>query len=98
MVKSTKKTVTEQIVTTTPTDMDQNPTPVKMLFPATSDTFREIRETILDSIKDPQANANEQRAAVDELLQQLQKAIDERNYSKTQQVMKMKIMLAGSEH
>ena len=69
MVDSTKKTVTEQIDTTTPTGMDQDPTPVKMLFPATSDTFREIREAIFDNINDPQVNAKKQRAAVDALLQ-----------------------------
>ena len=68
MVDSTKKTVTEQI-DNTPTRMNQDPTPVKMLFPATSDTFREIREAIFDNINDPQVNAKKQRAAVDALLQ-----------------------------
>jgi hypothetical protein len=48
--------------------MDENPTPVNMLFPATSDTFREIREAIFDKNNDPQVNSKKQRAAVDELL------------------------------
>ena len=53
MVDSTKNIVTEQIVTTAPSGTDQNPTNVRMLFLATSDTFREIREAILDKINDP---------------------------------------------
>ena len=68
MVESTKKTVTEMKTTTTLTGMDQDPAPVKMLFPATSDTFREIREAIFDNINDPQVNAKKQRAAVDALV------------------------------
>ena len=68
MVDSTFNDITENIDTTTPTGMDQDPTPVKMLFPATSDTFREIREAIFDNINDPQVNAKKQRAAVDALL------------------------------
>ena len=68
MVDSTKNTVTEQIVTTTPTGMDQNPTAVKMLFPATSDTFREIREAILGEVDNPKANAKQSRDTFDALL------------------------------
>ena len=82
MVDSTKNTVTEQIVTTTPTDMDQNPTPVNMLYPATSDTFKDIREAIFGSINDPQVNAKEQRDSVEALLRQLQTAIDDENSEK----------------
>ena len=94
MVDSTKNTVTEQIVTTTPTGMDQNSTPVEMLFPATSDTFREIRDAILDQINDPQVNTKKQRAAVDALLQQLQTAIDEENSKKTQEINELKDIMA----
>ena len=57
MVESTKKTDTVQIDTPTPTGLDENPTPGRMLFPATSETFREIREAIFDNINDPQINA-----------------------------------------
>ena len=89
-----KNTVTEQIVTTTPTGMDQNSTAVKMLFPATSDTFREIREAIFSNINDPQVDAKKQRAAVDALLQQLQTAIDEENSKKTQEINELKDIVA----
>ena len=65
-----------------------------MLFPATSDTFREIREDILDKINDPQVNAKKQRAAVDALLQQLQTAIDEENSKKTQEINELKDIVA----
>ena len=76
MVDSTFNAITDNIDTT---DMDQNPTPVKMLFPATSDTFREIREAIFSNINDPKANAQEQRDAVEALLRQLQTAVDDEN-------------------
>ena len=97
MVESTKKTDTEQIDTPIPTGMDENPTPVRMLFPATSDTFREIREAIFGNINDPQVNAKKQRAAVDALLQQLQTAIDEENSKKTLEINEIKDIMAASE-
>jgi len=68
MVDPTKDTVTEHIAAT-PTGPDQNPPTVNMLFPATIDTFREIREAILGDINNPQINAKKQRADIDALLQ-----------------------------
>ena len=97
MVDATKNTGTEQIGTTTNTGMDQDLTPVKMLFPATSDTFREIREAIFSNINDPQVDAKKQRTAVDALLQQLQTAIDEENSNKTQEINELKDIMAHSE-
>jgi hypothetical protein len=79
MVDSSFNAITDNIDTTAPTDMDQNPTPVKMLFPATSDTFREIREAIFGNINDPKGNAKEQRDAVEALLRQLQTAVEDEN-------------------
>ena len=81
MVDSTKKTVTEQIDTTTPT-MDLDLTTKKMVD-ATIDNFREIQQAIFDDlslhlskVNDPQVNAKLAKDAVDVLLQQLQTVID----------------------
>ena len=96
MVDSTKETVTKHIATT-PTGPDQNPPPVNMLFPATIDTFREIREAILGEIDNPQVNAKKQGAAIDALLQYLQSVIDKDNSRRVQEVADMKTMLATQE-
>ncbi len=92
MVEPTKKTVTEQIdsTTATPSGMDQNQTP-DIGINSTLAVFREIQQDILDeiaqhlsSVNDPKASAKQQRDAVDALLRQLQTAIDEVNSEKTQ--------------
>ena len=97
MVDSTKKTVTKQIDTTTPTGPDQNPPPVEMLFPATIDTFKEIWEAILGDINNPQVNPIAQRATVEELLRQLRTAINERNSGIFQNIKEMNDYLLTHE-
>ena len=49
MVDSTKKTVTEQIDTTTPTGMNFDLTTKKMVH-ATIDNFRDIQQAIFDDL------------------------------------------------
>ena len=86
MVDSNKDTVTKHIATT-PTGPDQNPPPVNMLFPATIDTFREIRDAILGDINNPQVNAKKQSADIDALLQQLQSVIDWDNSRRVKEIL-----------
>jgi hypothetical protein len=81
MVDSTKKNVTDQITTTN--SLNQNSTTNSKIHAAV-DNFRDLQQAIVDDINIPQVNAKEQRDAVDTLLQQLQTAINERNYSKTE--------------
>ena len=75
MVDSTKKTVTEQIDTTTPTGMNLDLTTKKMVH-AMIDNFINNQQAISDDlslhlskVKDPKVNAKLAKDAVDTLLQ-----------------------------
>ena len=74
MVDSTKTTVTEQIGTT-PSEMDNNLT-TDPIVKETIKNFKEIQQSILEDIKNPQITANAYEANIDALLHQLRTAID----------------------
>ncbi len=59
--------------------------------------LRDIQCAIFDEMNNTTVNAKEQRETIDALLQQLQKAIEEKYFSKTQEIIEIKGMLAIQE-
>lgn len=76
MVESTKTTAVTESLGITPTGKEQNLT-TDAKVRETVKNFREIQQSILDDIKNPQGDANPQGATLDELMRQLQTAIDQ---------------------
>jgi hypothetical protein len=85
MVDSTKKAVTEQIVTTGPTGLDKDLV-ADLMFQTTIANFRKMYQAVIDDlalnptdVKNAEVNARHAKDAVDSLLHQLRTAIDEQN-------------------
>jgi hypothetical protein len=56
--------------------------------------FKDIQQAILNVIKNPHANANEQKDAVYALLQQLKAAVDDENFGKAQEIKEINDLIS----
>jgi len=84
------ETVSEQQIGTSTTGTAQNLTTDPMLQ-KTIKNFKEIQQSILDDIKDPQIIiSNTQRATIEDLLHELRTAISVSYSGKIQEIKEMK--------
>ncbi len=103
MVDSTKDTPKDKTVTPTPSGFDMDSTTVAEITSKVA-SLVELHQALLSKhsdnlskVKDPQANDDDRRVAIDALLQQLQSAIDKENSRTFLEVKDMKEMLANLE-